>query len=146
LDWKIGPCGNSGIIYNIVEDTKNYQYVWQTGPEMQVLDNTCHPDSRIIKHRAGDLYDLISCSYETVKPAGQWNHVRLVSRNGKVEHWLNNRKLVEVQMFNDAWWKLIAGSKFKEMPAFGRSKKGKIAFQDHGDPVWYKNIKVRKQS
>ncbi|MCB0576549.1 MAG: DUF1080 domain-containing protein, partial [Saprospiraceae bacterium] len=46
LDWKIGPCGNSGIIYNVVEDSAKYQYVWQTGPEMQVLDNTCHPDAR----------------------------------------------------------------------------------------------------
>ena len=144
LDWKIGPCGNSGIIYNVVEDTKNYQYVWQTGPEMQVLDNSCHPDSRIRMHRAGDLYDMIACQYETVKPAGQWNHVRLVSKNGKVEHWLNHRKLVTFQMFDAHWYKMIAESKFKDMPAFGRSPKGKIALQDHGDPVWYKNIKIRR--
>ncbi len=144
LDWKIGSCGNSGIIYNVVEDTAKYDYVWQTGPEMQVLDNFCHPDSKYPKHRAGDLYDLIACKYETVKPAGGWNHVRLVSKGGKVEHWLNNRKLVEFQMFNADWNKLIEGSKFKSMPAFGRSPKGKIALQDHGDPVWYKNIKIKK--
>ncbi len=144
LDWKIGSCGNSGIIYNVVEDTAKYDYVWQTGPEMQVLDNLCHPDSKYPKHRAGDLYDLIACKYEMVKPAGQWNHVRLVSKGGKVEHWLNDRKLVEFQMFNADWNKLIEGSKFKSMPAFGRSPKGKIALQDHGDPVWYKNIKIRK--
>jgi cytochrome c len=144
LDWKIGACGNSGIIYNVIEDPSKYDYVWQTGPEMQVLDNTCHPDSKFPKHRAGDLYDLIACKYETVKPAGQWNHIRLISKGGKVEHWLNDRKLVEVQMFNDEWWKLIGGSKFKDMPAFGRSPKGKIALQDHGDPVWFKNVKIRK--
>lgn len=144
LDWKIGKCGNSGIIYYVVEDTSKYSYVWETGPEMQVLDNTCHPDARIIKHRAGDLYDMISCKYEMVKPAGEWNHVRLVSRGGKVEHWLNDRKLVEFDMNSPEWPEMIAKSKFKDMPGFGKARKGRISLQDHGDPVWYKNIKIRK--
>jgi cytochrome c len=144
LDWKIGRCGNSGIIYNVVEDAAKYTYVWETGPEMQVLDNTCHPDARIHKHRAGDLYDLIPCRYETVKTAGEWNHVRLVSKGGKIEHWLNYRKLVEYDLNSPEWPRLIAGSKFKEMPAFGKAKKGRISLQDHGDPVWFKNVKIRK--
>jgi cytochrome c len=150
LDWKIAPCGNSGVIYHIVEDPSKYQYPWKTGPEMQVLDNACHPDSKFPKHRAGDLYDLVECKYVTVKPGGEWNHARLVFRNGKVEHWLNHRKVVELQMFENAkptkkWLDLIAGSKFpKECADFGLSPKGKIALQDHGDPVWYKNVKVRK--
>ena len=143
LEWKIAPCGNSGIIYNIVEDPSKYEYVWHTGPEMQVLDNTCHPDAMIEKHRAGDLYDLIACKYETVKPAGQWNKVRLINRNGKVEHWLNGRKVVEVDMTGDEWKQLIAGSKFKDMPAFGKTTSGKIALQDHGDKVWFRNVKIR---
>ncbi|MBK7935816.1 MAG: DUF1080 domain-containing protein [Lewinellaceae bacterium] len=144
LEWKIGACGNSGVIYNTVEDPSKYQYVWQTGPEMQVLDNTCHPDSKFPKHRAGDLYDLKECKYVTVKPAGNWNLMRIISKNGKVEHWLNNRKLVEYDMNAPEWQKLIDGSKFKEMPGFGKAKKGKIALQDHGDPVWFKNMKIRK--
>jgi cytochrome c len=144
LDWKIGACGNSGIIYNIVEDPSKYEYVWQTGPEMQVLDNACHPDSKFPKHRAGDLYDMIACKHETVKPAGQWNHVRIIIKNGKVEHWLNDRCVVRFTMFDESWRKLIAGSKFNEMPGFGKARKGRIALQDHGDPVWYKNIKIRK--
>ncbi|MEZ4964416.1 MAG: family 16 glycoside hydrolase [Saprospiraceae bacterium] len=144
LEWKIAPCGNSGIIYNVVEDPDKYSQTWLTGPEMQVLDNACHPDSKFPKHRAGDLYDLIECKYVTVKPAGQWNRVRIISKNGKVEHWLNDRKLVEYDMNAPSWGKLIAGSKFKDMPGFGKAKKGKIALQDHGDPVWYKNIKIRK--
>jgi cytochrome c len=143
LEWKVAPCGNSGIIYNIKEDPAKYQYGWETGPEMQVLDNTCHPDARIEKHRAGDLYDLISCRTETVRPAGQWNAVRLVNRNGKVEHWLNGRKVVEVDMTGEDWAALIAGSKFKDMPDFGKATQGKIALQDHGDKVWYRNIKIR---
>ncbi|MCB0518187.1 MAG: DUF1080 domain-containing protein [Lewinellaceae bacterium] len=143
LDWKIAPCGNSGIIYNIVEDTSKYQYCWQTGPEMQVLDNACHPDALIEKHRAGDLYDLIACQYVTVKPAGNWNKVRLINRNGKVEQWQNGRKVVEVDMTGNEWAKLIAGSKFHEMPDFGKSVSGKIGLQDHGFKVWFKNVKVR---
>ena len=149
IDWKIEPCGNSGIIYHIVEDAK-YDYPWKTGPEMQVLDNACHPDSKFPKHRAGDLYDLVECKYVTVKPGGEWNHARLVFKKGKVEHWLNNRKVVELKMFDGnkptkKWTDLIAGSKFAKLSAdFGLSQKGKIALQDHGDPVWYKNIKIRK--
>jgi hypothetical protein len=143
LDWKISACGNSGIIYNVLEiDSVNATY--QTGPEMQVLDNTCHPDAKIIKHRAGDLYDMISCSTENVKPAGEWNSIRLVSNNGKIEHWQNEQKLVEYDQNAPTWKAMIAASKFKTMPLFGTSRKGHIALQDHGDKVWYRNIKIRK--
>ncbi len=141
-EWKISPCGNSGIIYNVVESSK-HEYVWQTGPEMQVLDDVCHPDTRYPTHRAGDLYDLIACSYVTVRPAGEWNKVRIIKSNGKVEHWLNGIKVVSYEMYTDKWIEMINASKFKEMPDFGRAKKGKIALQDHGDKVWYRNIKVK---
>jgi Domain of Unknown Function (DUF1080) len=143
LEWKIAQNGNSGIIFNVVEDAK-YQYAWQTGPEMQVLDNAGHPDSKIVKHRAGDLYDLISSSVETVKPFGEWNKVRLVNSRGLVEFFLNGTKVVSVRIDDDNWKQLIAGSKFKSMTAFGMSPKGHICLQDHGDMVWYKNIKLRK--
>lgn len=144
LDWKIAPCGNSGIIYNVVEDPARYKYGWMTGPEMQVLDNACHPDARIPKHRAGDLYDLISCKYETVKPGGEWNHARLVSKNGHVEHWLNNRMVVSYNLTSPEWPKMIAKSKFHEWKDFGLARKGRLMLQDHGDPVWYKNIKIKR--
>lgn len=150
LDWKIDSCGNSGIIYHIIEDTTKNNHTWKTGPEMQVLDNACHADASIQKHRAGDLYDLVECSTVTVKPHGQWNSVRIVSRDGKVEHWLNGTKVVEIQMFEGGkptqqWLDLIKGSKFPKEPApdFGLSAKGKIALQDHGDNVWFKNIKIK---
>ena len=143
LDWKIGACGNSGIMYNVVESDE-YDFVWQTGPEMQVLDNTCHPDAMYPTHRAGDLYDMIECKYETVKPSGEWNKVRLIINDGYVEHWLNGHKVVEFQMFDNNWTNMIANSKFKDMPGFGKSKKGHISLQDHGDRVWYRNIKIRE--
>ncbi len=150
LDWKIGACGNSGIFYNVQEKPEKYGYGWMTGPEMQVLDNTCHPDSKFPKHRAGDLYDMIECKYVTVKPAGTWNHVRIVFRKGKLEHWLNNKKVVTLKMFDNGkptqkWLDLIAGSKFPSLSKdFGLSTTGRISLQDHGDPVWFKNIKIKR--
>ena len=143
LEWKIDACGNSGVIFNVVEDPK-FEATYHTGPEMQVLDNTCHPDAKIIKHRAGDLYDLISCSKETVKPAGEWNVARIVSKDAKMEFWLNGTKTVEFTMHTPEWDQMVANSKFKTMPAFGKALKGHIALQDHGDGVYYRNIKIRE--
>ncbi len=143
LEWKIAACGNSGLIYN-VHESEEYDKVWHTGPEMQILDNTCHPDAKIETHRAGDLYDMIACSTETVKPAGHWNEVRLIIDNGQLEQWLNGTKVVEVEMFTEEWEKMIANSKFKNRPGFGQYKKGHIALQDHNDPVWFRNIKIRR--
>lgn len=146
LEWKISDCGNSGIFLNVVED-KKYHSTWLTGIEMQVLDNSCHPDANIHKHRAGDLYDLIPCKFETVKPAGQWNKVRIQVKNGQTEFWLNGHKVVEFEMWTDDWNAMIENSKFSKakMPdaAFGQAKKGRIALQDHGDKVWYRNIRIK---
>lgn len=143
IDWKISPCGNSGIIFNVEEDPK-HKATYMTGPEMQVLDNSCHPDAKIAKHRAGDLYDLIAVSKENVRPAGEWNSVKIVSDHGKMQFWLNGEKVVDFTMHDEAWNTMVAGSKFKDMPFFGKATKGRIALQDHGDRVWYKNIKIRE--
>jgi hypothetical protein len=142
-EWKIAACGNSGVMFNVVEDAK-FENTYNTGPEMQVLDNTCHPDAKIIKHRAGDLYDLISCSKETVRPAGEWNTARIVSKNAKMEFWLNGTKVVEFTMHTPEWDKMVASSKFKTWPDFGKALKGHLALQDHGDEVWFRNLKIKE--
>ncbi|TXF87755.1 DUF1080 domain-containing protein [Neolewinella aurantiaca] len=143
LEWKIGKNGNSGIIYNIVE-TDEYDYPWLTGPEMQVLDNDGHPDGKIKTHRAGDLYDFISVAEENVKPVGEWNKVKLVVTDGKVEHWLNGKKQVEYANKGPEWEAMIDKSKFKDYDAFGMSTSGKISLQDHGDAVWFRGIRIRE--
>jgi hypothetical protein len=129
-------------MYNVQEG--NYVAPYLTGPEMQVLDNKCHPDAKIITHRAGDLYDMITATPETVKPAGEWNRAKIVSDNGRMEFWLNGTKGVEFTMHNEEWKAMIAKSKFKEWKDFGRFRSGKIALQDHGDRVSFKNIKIKK--
>ena len=142
IDWKIEPCGNSGIIFNVVEDAR-YDEVWKTGPEMQVLDNSCHPDAKITKHQAGNLYDLIESATVSVRPTGEWNQARIISNKGHLELWLNDVKQVETEMFTPEWEAMIKGSKFKTEPDFGKARKGHIALQDHDNQVWFRNIKIK---
>lgn len=143
LEWKISPNGNSGIMFLVKEDPR-YKYAHYTGPEMQVLDNNGHPDAKIVKHRAGDLYDLITSKPENVKPAGEWNSVQIKLKDSKLELWQNGVKVVATTLWDDNWNRLVAGSKFKDLEDFAKFKSGHIVLQDHGNEVWYKNIKIRK--
>ena len=144
LDWKVASKANSGIIFYIKDDITKYKNTYDTGLEMQVLVNDGHPDGKIIKHRAGDLYDLISSSSEPVKPVGEWNTAEIVCKNGKLTFVLNGVIVVETMLWDDNFKALISGSKFANWPNFGTFKKGKIALQDHGDNVWYRNIMIKE--
>lgn len=144
LDWKISKAGNSGIMFYVHEDTSQYEYPWQTGPEMQVLDNERHPDGQIYKHQAGDLYDLIAASEDAAKPVGEWNEVEIISQDSTLHLFLNGVTIVSTTLWDESWRELIANSKFSEYPGFGTYKKGKIALQDHGDDVWFRNIRIKK--
>lgn len=143
LEWKVAPGSNSGIFYHAVESDE-YEFPYETAPEMQVLDNDEHPDGEFPQHRAGDLYDLMSSSVENVRPVGQWNEVLIVVRGNVVQHWQNGEKVIETTMWDDNWAALIADSKFATWPGFGKSKVGHLALQDHTDPVWFRNLKVRR--
>ena len=145
LDWKISEGGNSGICIYVNEQFPKYTKMWETGPEIQVLDDAKHPDGKIAKHNAGDLYDLIAHNNKkAVKSAMEWNHVNIKCVNGALTIKVNGIITVQTQLWNDAWKNLVAGSKFAAYKDFGVYKKGRIGLQDHGDKVWYRNIKIRE--
>lgn len=143
IEWLMSPKGNSGIFY-FVEETRAADFAWRTGPEYQLLDDDRHSDGAIPSHRAGALYDMIVPAWSNTRPVGGWNRARIVSRGGRVEHWLNGRLQAAYDHGGDGWRARVAASKFGEMPEFGLKRGGHIGLQDHGDRVWFRNIKVRR--
>ncbi len=144
LDWKIAKGGNSGILFYVQDDKAKYEDTYKTGPEMQVLDDERNEDNKTPSHHAGSLYDMIQAAPGAVKVAEEWNSAEIVSNNGKLDFYLNGVHVVNTNIWDDNWKKMVAGSKFKEWPAFGTFKEGHIALQDHGFGVWYKNIMIKK--
>lgn len=144
LEWKIAQGGNSGIFLFVNEDAARYPYAWNTGLEMQILDNARHSDGKIFQHRAGDLYDLQAATVEAAKQPGEWNKVDIVVEAAELDFYLNGRHIVHRRLWDAAWEELIARSKFAAMPGFGRSQQGRIGLQDHGDTVSFRNIRIRK--
>jgi hypothetical protein len=138
LEWMLPKGGNSGIIYRCAE-TDGPSYI--TGPEIQVLDNM---DTNS-KNSAGSCYDLYPPTKDVLKPNGEWNSVKLVIKpDNHVEHWMNGEKICEYQIGSDDWNERIAKSKWAGAKEFGKVTKGHIALQDHGNEVWYRNIKIRE--
>ena len=141
LEWKVPTGGNSGIFYFATEEG---DYIWQSAPEMQVLDDETHTNGENTLTSAGSLYDLIAASSSVVKPVGEFNRVRIKVKDNNVEHWLNGTKVVEYIYQSDHMKELIAKSKFKTMLLFAKAKAGRIGLQgDHGE-IWYRNIRIRK--
>jgi hypothetical protein len=143
VQWKISKNGNSGILF-LVKESPEYEASFHTGPEMQVLDNDGHPDGRIHKHRAGDLYDLIASSSEPVRPVGEWNDAEIRLDHGKLDFYLNGVHTVSTTLWDANWDELVKDSKFAKMPGFARFRSGRIDLQYHGADVWFRNIKIRK--
>jgi hypothetical protein len=142
FDWKVSAGANSGVMYRVAESATA---PYETGPEYQVTDDAKHPDGKNPKTSAAALYALIACnSTKALKPVGQWNKARIVVKGNHVEHWLNKAKVVEYDLNSPELTKLIADSKFKSWPGFAKQPSGHICFQDHGDDVWFRKIKIRK--
>jgi hypothetical protein len=140
FDWKISEAGNSGVMYRVSLGDKKAYF---SGPEYQILDDDKHKDGKLESHRSGSLYALYVPKNKTLKPVGEWNKTKIVLKGNSVEHWLNGKKVVEAELGSDDWNEKVAASKFQKWKKFGKNKKGHICFQDHGDPVWYRNIKIK---
>jgi len=140
-EWRVEEAGNSGILYRAA---LGEEWVYHSAPEMQVLDDERHRDGQDPLTSAGANYGLHAAPRGVVRPAGEWNQARVVVEGSHVEHWLNGTRIVEYVLGSDEWEALVANSKFVEWPAYGRATRGHIGLQDHGDPVWYRNLKIRE--
>jgi hypothetical protein len=138
-DWKISPGGNSGIMYRVAE---THGAPYETGPEYQVLDDERHGDGKNPLTSAGSIYAVYAPTKKVVKPAGEWNHTRIVLKGNHIEHWLNGEKICEAEIGSDDWNQRIAKSKWAKVTSYAKEAKGKIDLQDHGDKVEFKNIKI----
>lgn len=141
IDWKIAPKQNSGIIYMVTEENGAS---FESGPEYQLIDDLGYPAELKDKQLTGANYDMHAPSAKVSKPAGEYNHTKIIINKGHVEHWLNGTKIVDYQLWTPEWEQLKASNKWKDVKAYGMSKKGHIALQDHGGGVYFKNIKIKK--
>ena len=144
LEWKISTGGNSGVLYHVVEDPK-YKFSYETGPEYQVLDDIGWTGETLRPTQlSGSSYDMYPAPVsKKILPAGEWNTARIVYNNGHVEHWMNGEKIIEFEEGNDDYKKRYKKSKWVEYPGWNKSKTGSISLQDHGSPVYYRNIRIK---
>ena len=157
LEWKVSKGGNSGIFYlaqEIKKEDGSYEPIYISAPECQVLDNENHPDAKLGvdgNRQSSSLYDMIPAKPQNSKPAGEWNKVKIMVYKGTVVHFQNDVAVVEYHLWTPQWTEMLQASKFSEEKwpvAFnllnncgGENHEGYIGFQDHGDDVWFRNIK-----
>ena len=141
-EWKISPGGNSGVKYLVIEDRDA-----AIGHEYQVIDDEKHPDAKVgPKRQTAAFYDVLAAANRPLKPAGEWNQSRVIVKGNAVEHWLNGTKVLTYQLASPELVTAIAASKFKDVERFGKPHRARILIQDHGDAVWYRNVKIRSLS
>jgi len=146
LEWRIAEAGNSGFFWGIKE-MEDLRQPYETGPEIQVLDNDKHPDGKNgTNHQAGALYDMVSPSQDVTKPVGEWNLCELTinhkTNTGIVV--LNDVEIVNFPVNDPEWGEMVAKSKFADWEHFAKYTTGKIGIQDHGDGVSFRNIKIKE--
>ena len=139
IEFKMNEHGNSGIIYLVSED-QGASY--QSGPEYQLLDDPTY--DILDTQMTGANYALHAPTKKVLRPAGQWNEARIVKKGNDVQHYLNGELVVEYVLHSEDWNKRRAASKFDSMPAYGKNKSGYICFQDHGGPMWFRSMRIRK--
>ena len=142
LEWKVSRGGNAGLFYR---GTEEYEKVYWSATEYQLLDNPNHRDGQNPLTSAGAAYGLYPAPAGVVKPAGEWNATRIIAKGAHVEHWLNGTKLLEYELWSPDWEAKVKASKFAVWPNYGRAKRGHIAIQgDHGGELALRNIRIRE--
>lgn len=142
LEWKIGKGGNSGLFYR---GTREYDYIFWSAPEYQLLDDAHAEDGRDRLSSAAAAYALYAAPVGVVKPHGEWNATRIVVDGAHVEHWLNGEKVVEYELWSPDWKARVAASKFGKYPNYGLAAKGHIGIQgDHPGALALRNIRIRE--
>lgn len=148
LEWKISEGGNSGIFY-MGQELDDFKRIYHTAPEMQVLDNDKHPDAKKGKdgnRKAGSLYDLIPAKPQNAKAVGEWNQVEITINDREVKHKQNGVKVLSYKIDSHEWKALVAKSKFPKLNPnwVNMAAKGYVGLQDHGDDVWFRNLKIKE--
>jgi hypothetical protein len=146
FQWRVPPGANSGVKYNVSEEisqrTANHAAL---GFEYQVLDDSLNDDNKVATHRAGALYDLVEPNaYKRLAPVGEWNRSVIILRGNHGEHWLNGARIVTYDLGTPQFDSLLAASKYRGIAGFAERRAGHIVLQDHGDEVWFRNLKVRE--
>jgi Domain of Unknown Function (DUF1080) len=141
VDYKISPKGNSGILYLVTEDNA---YSYLSGPEYQIIDDVNFPEKLEDWQHTAANYAMDAAPGAQPHPAGEWNHARIVKNGNHVEHWLNDKKVVEYELHSDSWNKKKTEEKWKDVPTYGKAAKGYITFQNHGSEAWFKNIRIKE--
>ncbi len=140
FQWKISHQGNSGVMFRVSEE---YEQTYASGPEYQVIDDVGYPGDLPAENKAGGNFGMHAPENAGPHPVGDWNDARLVVNGNLVEHWLNGTKILEYDIASEDWITRRNSSKWKDFPGYASFRKGYIALQDHGNEVWYRNIKIR---
>lgn len=140
IDWMISEGGNSGIFF-LAQEIEGRR-IWHSAPEYQILDNDAHPDSNPDQF-APALYDLVPPSVQNTRPAGEWNTAEIILKDGHLTQRQNGEDVVQIRLDTPEWKAMVDESKFP-LEIFGKLIPGHIGLQDHGDEVWFRNIKIKE--
>jgi hypothetical protein len=139
MHWRLPASGNSGILYRVSEE---FSEPWQSGPEMQLLDNSGHPDGRAPETSCGAIYGLVAPQNVPICPPGVFNVARILVRGSRVEHWLNGKRVLTGDLASQDFRRRVARSKFYGFPQFARCAEGHIVLQHHGTEAWFYSIRI----